>query len=48
MFEATIFEYEDTIVLGTFETRDQAVRAIGEFMLENGDIQFPRPQVTEV
>lgn len=37
MFELTIHEYEDTQVLGTFETREQALLALGEYVLEHGD-----------
>mgnify|MGYP000579506418 CR=1 FL=1 len=48
MFELTIYEYEDTQVIGTYETRDAALIALGQWFLDHGDAQLVYPRITEV
>ena len=48
MFELTIGEYEDTQVLGTFETRDAALIALGQYVIDHDGIGYVYPHITEV
>lgn len=48
MFEVTIGEYENHEVLGTFATRDEALRFLGQYALDHGDVVAPHYGMWEV
>lgn len=48
MFEATVGEYEDRVVIGTYETSAQAFGALGVWLVANPLASSPYAKVTEV
>ena len=40
-FEASVGEYGDYVSLGTFDNRDEAVQAIGQWALDGGRVEYP-------
>lgn len=48
MFELTVGEYGDEKHIGEYETRDQALIALGQYALEHGDAQFLCPHINEI
>lgn len=48
MFEATVGEYEDRTVIGTYETKAQAYTALGVWLTEHPHASSPYAKVTEV
>lgn len=50
MYRLTVGEYEDTVEIGTFETREEAVYALGEYALGLPPVQrveYPRIERVE-
>lgn len=48
MFEATVGEYEDRTVIGTYETAAQAYGALGVWLVANPHASSPYAKVTEI
>jgi hypothetical protein len=48
MFELTIGEYEDMQVLGTFQTRQLALQALGQYVLDHPFDGSLHPHVIEL
>lgn len=48
MYELTVGEYEDTQSLGTFETRESALVALGEHVLTHDGLGYLYPHITQV
>ena len=49
MYELTIGEYEDTQVLGMFETRDEALITLGQYVMAHGrEIGALYPAITPI
>ena len=42
MFEATVGEYDETVIIGQYETEDEALAALGRHCVQHNDVEYPR------
>lgn len=40
-FEASVGQWVDYVSLGTFDNRDEAVQAIGQWALDGSEVEYP-------
>lgn len=43
-FEATVGEYDDLTILGTYNTREEALIALAEFAITQRDVEYAKVQ----